>query len=144
MPYAPLRCINNSFLTRLRVAHNPIAVLILIKQKQFMIYDARTSLQLILCCSMYRSLPWPGRIGGLDSGVGEDGPSLTFQPLRTRSQRLQPFSARFGISVGLSSLSSVSIWTDLYHLIKDRDTFDNSISLFETKKPYCQVNIWLH
>lgn len=63
-------------------------------------------------------LPWPGRIGGFESGVGEDGPSLMFQPPRTKSQRLQPFSALRlgGLSTGLSSLSSFSI-----------DTYNNSI-----------------
>lgn len=59
-------------------------------------------------------VPCPGRIGGFESGVGEDGPSLTFQPPRTKSQRLQPFSAlRLGVPTGLSSFSSLSSLSSL-------------------------------
>lgn len=54
-------------------------------------------------------IPCSGRIGGFESGVGEDAPSLAFQPLRTNPHRLQPFSAvRLDASAGPSSLSSFS------------------------------------
>lgn len=80
----------------------------------FIIY--RKSITL-LSCNRDICVPWPGRIGGFES-VGEDGPSLTAHPPRTKSQRLQPFSVlRLGVSTRLSSLSSPSINTFNYTLL---------------------------